>query len=119
MKDLGKSTKAYAAIGLLPGAKMGLPAIGARAQEIQVGDGSVLLVTPDAPGGSTDKFITDRGESMMGISVEVESLEQARAVLKDRLHRDVAVYSGPFGKSVLVPAELAAGAWFEFFEKVK
>ena len=55
----------------------------------------------------------------MGVSIEVENLEKTRAALNERLHQELAVYSGPFGKSVLVPAGLAAGTWMEFFEKGK
>ena len=119
VKSLGESTKAYEGIGLVSGAKMDLSAIGAKAQEIQAGEGALLLLTPDVADGVTDKFMKDRGESMMGVSVEVENLEKTRAVLKERLHQELAVYQGPFGKSVLVPASLAAGAWIEFFEKGK
>jgi len=119
VKNLDDATKDYEAIGLPRGAKMELSAIGARAQEIQTGDGAILLFTPDVPGGAAEKFMADRGESMMGVSIEVENLERTRAVLKERLNQEFTVYAGPFGKSVLVPGELAAGAWIEFFEKRK
>jgi catechol 2,3-dioxygenase-like lactoylglutathione lyase family enzyme len=119
VKNLADSTKAYEAIGLARGSKMELSTIGAMAQEIQAGEGALLLLTPDVPGGVADKFMADRGESMMGVSIEVEDLEKTRAVLKRGLHQEFAVYSGPFGKSVLVPGDLAAGAWIEFFEKGK
>lgn len=119
VKNLADSTKAYEAIGFVRGAKMEFSAIGASAQEIQTGEGALLLLTPVLPGGAADKFMEDRGESMMGVSIEVEGLEKTRAVLKERLHQELAAYSGPFGKSVLVPGDLAAGAWIEFFEKGK
>lgn len=119
VKNLADSTKAYEAIGLARGSKMELSTVGAMAQEIQAGEGALLLLSPDVPGGVADKFMADRGESMMGVSIEVENLEKTRAVLKERLHQELAVYSGPFGKSVLVPGDLAAGAWIEFFDKGK
>src|SRR5208282_3823701 len=72
VKDLDEATKAYEAVGFSRGAKMPLPAIGATAQAFQAGDGTILLVSPAAPDGATAKFLSDRGESVMGVSIEVE-----------------------------------------------
>jgi catechol 2,3-dioxygenase-like lactoylglutathione lyase family enzyme len=119
VKNLDEATKAYEAVGFLRGAKMVLPAIGAIAQEFQAGDGTILLVSPatSASDGAATRFLSDRGESVMGVSIEVESLEKTRSVLKEGLHQNLTVYSGPYGKSVVVPGEFAAGVWIEFFEK--
>ena len=99
---------------------MPLPAIGATAQEIRAGTkGMVLLVSPVEPAGATAKFLADRGESVMGVSIEVQSLAKTQSVLRTGLQQIQAAYSGPFGRSLLVPGELAAGAWIEFFERKK
>jgi catechol 2,3-dioxygenase-like lactoylglutathione lyase family enzyme len=119
VKNLGQTTKAYEAVGFLRGAKMALPAIGATAQEFQAGDGTILLVSPAAQDGATAKFLSDRGESVMGVSIEVQSLEKTQSVLRDGLHQSLATYPGPYGKSIVVPGEIAAGVWIEFFEKAK
>lgn len=120
VKDLDEATKAYEAVGLTRGARMPLPAIGATAQEIRAGsNGTILLVSPALPGGATEKFLADRGESLMGVSIEVQELAKTRLVLKTRLQQDLPEYSGPYGKSLLVPGEFATGAWIEFFEKRK
>lgn len=117
VKDLEEATKAYEAVGFRRGKKMALPAIEATGQEMQAGNGVILLVSPTAPDGATAKFIADRRESVMGMSLEVENIGKTQSVLKSRLHRDLSVYVGPCGKSILVPADLAMGAWIEFFEK--
>jgi catechol 2,3-dioxygenase-like lactoylglutathione lyase family enzyme len=120
VKDLDEATKAYEAVGLVGGARIPLPAIGATAQEIRAGsNGTILLVSPAGPDGATARFLSDRGESVMGVSIEVQSLAKAQSVLKTGLQQDLAEYSGPYGKSLLVPGESAAGAWIEFFEKGK
>jgi len=119
VKNLDQATKAYEAVGFLRGAKMALPAIGATAQEFQAGDGTILLVSPAAQDGATAKFLSDRGESVMGVSIEVQSLEKTQSVLQDGLHQSLTTYSGPYGKSIVVPGEIAAGVWIEFFEKAK
>jgi hypothetical protein len=118
VKDLDQATKAYEAVGLMRGARKPLPVIGASAQEIRAGSGgTILLVSPTEPTGVTARFLSDRGESVMGVSIEVQSLAKTQSVLKTGLQHDLAEYSGPYGKSLLVPGELAAGAWIEFFEK--
>ena len=76
-------------------------------------------MSPAVPAGATAKFLADRGESVMGVSIEVQDLAKTRLVLKTGLQQDLPEYSGPYGKSLLVPGEFAAGAWIEFFEKRK
>jgi hypothetical protein len=121
VKNLDEATKAYESVGFLRGAIMALPAIGAIAQEFQAGDGTILLVSPatSTSDGAATKFLSDRGESVMGVSIEVQSLEKAKSVLREGLHQNLTIYSGPYGKSVVVPGEFAAGVWIEFFEKAK
>ena len=119
VKNLDEATKAYEAVGFLRGVKMALPAIGAIAQEFQAGEGTILLVSAAAPDGATAKFLSDRGEAVMGVSIEVQSLEKTQSVLGQGLHQNFTIYSGPYGKSVVVPGEFAAGVWIEFFEKAK
>lgn len=121
VKNLDEATKAYEAVGFLRGAKMTLPAIGAIGQEFQAGDGTILLVSPvtSTADGAAMKFLSDRGESVMGVSIEVPSLEKTKSVLGVALHQNLKAYSGPYGNSVVVPGELAAGVWIEFFEKAK
>jgi catechol 2,3-dioxygenase-like lactoylglutathione lyase family enzyme len=117
VKNLDEATKAYEAVGFLRGAEMTLPAIGASAQEFQAGDGTILLVSPSSPAGAAAKFLSGRGESVMGVSIEVESVEKTRSVLKEGLHQDLPIYSGPYGKSVVVPGDFTSGVWIEFFER--
>lgn len=71
--------------------KMALTAIGTTAQEIQAGDGTILLVSPASPGEAAAKFLSGRGESVMGVSIEVQSLEKTRSVLKQGLHQNLSV----------------------------
>jgi len=119
VKNLDEATKAYEAVGFLRGAKMTLPAIGAIAQEFQAGDGIILLVSPaaSASDGPVTKFLSDRGESVMGASIEVQSIQKTKSVVAEGLHQNFTVYPGPYGNSVVVPGEFAAGVWIEFFEK--
>ena len=121
VENLEMATKAYESVGFSRGARVELPAIAATAQEFLAGDGTILLVSPVAsrPAGAVRKFLSDRGESVMGVSIEVQSLKETQAVLKNGLHQNLTAYPGPYGQSVVVPGEFASGVWIEFFEKAK
>ena len=62
-----------------------------------------------------ERFLADRGEGIMGVSLEVSSLATARALLERNTMRKVASYPGPYGDSILIPAELANGMSIEMF----
>lgn len=117
VKNLRAATGAYRRVGFKKGHRFDLPSVGATAREIQAGTGVILLVTAAGTGGSTASFLNDRGESVMGVSLEVPNLATTRALLAQRMHRELPVYSGPYGKSIAVPGELARGVWVEFFER--
>jgi catechol 2,3-dioxygenase-like lactoylglutathione lyase family enzyme len=121
VKNLDMATKAYESVGFSRGARIELPAIGATAQEFHAGDGTILLVSPAASrsGGAVRKFLSDRGESVMGVSIEVQRLAETQSVLKEGLHKSLKTYPGLYGESVVVPGGFAAGVWIEFFEKAK
>ena len=121
VKNLDMATKAYEAVGFSRGARMELPAIGATAQEFHAGDGTIVLVSPAASSsaGAVSKFLAERGEAVMGVSIEVQSLEKTQSVLKQGLHQSLTTYPGLYGQSVVVPGEFASSVWIEFFEKAK
>jgi hypothetical protein len=52
----------------------------------------------------------------MGVSIEVASLETARALLEKNTKRELVSYAGAYGNSILIPAELAHGVWIEMFQ---
>lgn len=55
----------------------------------------------------------------MGLSIEVSSLQTARALLEKNTNRKFPSYAGAYGNSILIPAEIAHGVWIEMFEKAK
>jgi hypothetical protein len=56
-------------------------------------DGFVLL-EPKGKTGKAASFLAERGEGIMGVSIEVESLATARALLEKNTKRQFASYSG-------------------------
>lgn len=116
VRELKTATKAYEAVGLLAGKKRNLPALGAIGREIQAGQGIILLLQPQGKDGQVAAFLAARGEGIMGISIEVSNLDAARALLEKNTARRFTPYAGPYGKSILIPAEFAHGVSIEMFQ---
>lgn len=116
VRDLNTATKTYQAIGLPPGKKRKLPELGAIGREIQAGQGVILLLQPQGKEGQVAAFLAARGEGIMGISIEVSNLDAARALLEKNTARRFTPYAGPYGKSILIPAELAHEVSIEMFQ---
>jgi hypothetical protein len=105
-------------VGLRAGRSLALKPLEARAQVIQAGLGTLLLVQPAARGkGPVAAFLAQRGEGILGIGFEVEQLDRARSLVQGSLALELEPYDGALGKGVLVPAQRAAGVWVELFQK--
>jgi len=118
VRDLEGSIKAYESIGFPRGRKLVLPQLGAKGQEIEAGQGSILLLQPENTMGKVASFLAERGaEGVMGVSIEVASLQTARSLLEANTNRQFEPYAGPYGQSVLIPPEFTRGIWIEFFQK--
>ena len=90
-----------------------------RGREIEAGGGRIVLLEPKGKTGKAASFLAERGEGIMGVSIEVGSLETARALLEKNTKRDFVSYAGAYGNSILIPAELAHGVWIEMFQKAR
>ena len=119
VRDLKAATKAFGLAGLAAGAGRKLPALGATGREIEAGGGRIVLLEPKGKTGKTASFLAERGEGIMGVSIEVGSLEKARALLENNTKREFGSYAGAYGNSILIPAELAHGVWIEMFQKTR
>lgn len=117
VRDLETATKSYESVGLRAGRRRNLPALGAIGREIDAGEAVILLVQPRSKKGRVASFLADRGEGIMGVSIEVSELETARQLLETHTNKQFASYIGLYGKSLLIPSELTHGLWIEFFQK--
>jgi catechol 2,3-dioxygenase-like lactoylglutathione lyase family enzyme len=117
VRDLKIATKAYEAVGLPAGQRRNLPELGARGREIQAGRGVILLLEPQGKNGRVASFLADRGEGIMGVSIEVGDLIAARRLLETTTKQEFTPYVGPYGTSILIPAELSHGLSIEMFQR--
>jgi hypothetical protein len=117
VRDLKATTKAFGLAGLYAGEGRKFPALGAAGREIEAGGGRIVLLEPKGKTGKAASYLAERGEGIMGVSIEVGSLETARALLEKNTKREFGSYAGAYGNSILIPAELAHGVWIEMFQK--
>jgi hypothetical protein len=117
VKDLEKAGKGMERIGFHSGRLLKFDVMGARGREFDIGDGRILLLESDSPGKSAADFSRERGEGVMGLTLRVGDLGKAKSLIEENTHRKLASYDGIYGKSFLVPAEIANGVWIEMAQK--
>jgi catechol 2,3-dioxygenase-like lactoylglutathione lyase family enzyme len=118
VRNLEASEKEYESMGFRAARNLAAPQLGARGQEIEAGQGTILLLQPQESAGKVASFLAERGaEGIMGVSIEVASLQTARSLLETNTKRQFEPYVGPYGQSILIPPELTHGVWIEFFQK--
>jgi catechol 2,3-dioxygenase-like lactoylglutathione lyase family enzyme len=80
----------------------------------------VYLLQPTASSGPAADFIASRGSGVMGMSIEVKSLETAASRLKLGNVRVESDRRGPMSRTgLLIPPSEAFGVWIEFHETGK
>jgi catechol 2,3-dioxygenase-like lactoylglutathione lyase family enzyme len=114
VRDLESARAAYARAGLSEVEAVTLPQLSARGVALAAGQGSVLLLAPQEGRGPVAEFLAQRGEGILGISLRVARLPRARAVVERGIAAKVMAYAGPFGPSLLLTPDRAAGTWLEF-----
>ncbi len=115
--DLAAATASYEAIGFAPGDELELPYLGAKGRAIPAGRGELLLLAPARGDGKVAAFLRQRGEGVMGVSLEVGELTATRDALAAGTGLRLTTYEGQYGSSVLIAPELTHGLWIEMFER--
>lgn len=117
VKDLGKASNDAEALGFHSVRSLESQALGARGREFEAGHGKIVLLQASVPDGPASRFARDRGDGVIGISLEVDDFAKARALIEKNTNRTLAPYAGSYGKSFSLPAELSCGAWIEMVQK--
>lgn len=117
VEDSRAATRAYQSVGLPMGRRLDVPSLGAEANEIRAGKGAILLLWPSDEGGAVASFLAEHGEGVMGVSIEVRDLDRALMIVEFHTDLELVPYEGPYGRSILIPGNLARGVWIEFFQR--
>lgn len=86
-------------------------------QGLQAGEGQMVLLNSAKKHSEVAKYVVTRGDSVIGLSIEVSNLEAVQKKIEDHAKRRFHVYQGSFGRSLLVPPQYTHGVWMEFFQK--
>ncbi len=117
--DLDEAVVGYEALGLLRVRELQLEWLQARAVELGLDRGSLLLMESTSPDASLRKLLALHGSKIEvpGVRLEVSSVDSALISMSPGLARMLDPSAGPWGRNVVIPPELGHGMWVELFER--
>jgi catechol 2,3-dioxygenase-like lactoylglutathione lyase family enzyme len=115
VRDIDEAVKRYERIGLTPTKRTDIPIMNARGAVLNAGQGSILLLSPIESKGPILRFLMQRGEGVIGASIEVASLDTLTGILAHSGIRSQK-YTGINGDSVMVEPEHGHGLRLEMFQ---
>jgi catechol 2,3-dioxygenase-like lactoylglutathione lyase family enzyme len=89
--------------------------LGARGAEVRYHNNTLALLVPDGPGLVAD-FVADRGEGIMGASIQVSNLETALALVNGNTGLNLQAFKYKGRDRFLIPASLTHGFMIEMVE---
>ncbi len=116
VSDLDAAAAAYELIGLPAGREIRHEHLGAVGREVPAGSGAIWLLEATDVQGAVASFLARRGEGVIGIGIEVGSLDRATTSLAGNIQQQITPYAGIYGRSILLNPELACGTWIELFQ---
>jgi hypothetical protein len=116
VKDAEKAAATCEAMELSAARRVRSPQLGARGREIKAGQGTILLLEPEDPEGSLATFLNERGEGVIGLSLQVARITSAHRLLVSTTRLELPTYTGLYGRSFVVPPDVTHGVWMEFFQ---
>lgn len=112
-RDLEASIKMHQRLGFVTGRAVAIPELSANGREIIAGKGLILLLAARGGAGSAgpvSDFLAERGNGVMGVTIEVRDVTRARDYLA--AHAPGILEAGKrTGGSLLIPARVAHGLW--------
>ena len=115
VREVDEAVKRYERIGLGPTKRTDIPLMSAKGVVLNAGRGSILLLSPIESKGPVLRFLMQRGEGVIGTSIEVASLDTCTGVL-GRSGISPEKYSGINGYSIMVEPEHGHGLHLEMFQ---
>jgi len=89
--------------------------LGARGAEVRFHNNTLALLQPDGPGLTAD-FVADRGEGIMGVSIEVGNLQTAHSLISGNTGLALPIFQDKGRDRFLIPASLTHGFLLEMVE---
>jgi catechol 2,3-dioxygenase-like lactoylglutathione lyase family enzyme len=89
--------------------------LGGRGAEVRFKHNRIALLQPDGPGLVAD-FAADRGEGVLGVSIEVDDLDAARDLIQGNTGLQLQTFEVRGRDRFLIPASLTHGMLIEMVE---
>jgi catechol 2,3-dioxygenase-like lactoylglutathione lyase family enzyme len=89
--------------------------LGARGAEVRYKNSTLALLQPDGPGPVAD-FVADRGEGILGASVQVGNLQTAHTLIQHNTGLNLPVFKDRGRDRFLIPVSLTHGFLIEMVE---
>ena len=116
VSDLDSAIDFYEGLGLQVGARhQKIHYLGARGAEVRYRESSLILLEPDGPGVVAD-FAADRGEGILGVSIQVGNLQTALDLVNGNTGLGLESFKYKGRSRFLVPASLTHGFLVEMVE---
>lgn len=116
VSDLDAAIDFYEGLGLEVQFKnKKIHSLGARGAEVRYRDNTLALLVPDGPGLVAD-FVAERGEGILGASIQVGDLDTALALVNGNTGLDLQAFKEKGRDRFLIPASLTHGFLLEMVE---
>jgi catechol 2,3-dioxygenase-like lactoylglutathione lyase family enzyme len=116
VSDLDAAIDFYEGLGLEVRSKhQKIRYLGGRGAEVRYRNATLALLEPDGPGLVAD-FAAERGEGILGVSIEVGSLHTARTLIHGNTGLDLRTFEYKGRDRFLIPASLTHGFLIEMVE---
>lgn len=116
VSDLDAAIDFYEGLGLKVGAKhQKIHYLGGRGAEVRYRDNNLILLEPDGPGIVAD-FAADRGEGILGVSIQVGNLQTALGLVNGNTGLGLQAFKYKGRNRFLIPASLTHGFLVEMVE---
>ena len=119
VKNLPEATNTFERLGFSVGKQAQAPRFGTVVQEVTLGKASLVLMMAKEKRTESHADEAIAGSDIVCLSIMVQDLEAARAVIKARSGQTLEVYKGIFGDSVSIPANLTHGIEIEFVQNAR
>lgn len=114
--DLGSAIDFYAGLGLeVRFERKKIHYLGARGSEVRYDNNTLALLEPDGPGLVAD-FVAERGEGILGMSIEVGDLDTAHTLVSGNTGLTLPTFKYKGRERFLIPASLTRGILIEMVE---
>jgi 4-hydroxyphenylpyruvate dioxygenase-like putative hemolysin len=117
--DVQAQSRTLHTAGFKAGASREAKFIGGHGQEVTAGQGVLVLLESSGNNNLLTKYLSDHDEGIIGLSIEVADLGEARRLAEAGTGGNLDTYKGFYGTSFMLPPSVTHGVWIEIYQPSK